>query len=71
LIRKKSRIGLSTDRPIPRDFPRTVGKNIWNRIEKAFFAKKGKKPRLRLVGDINRTLEKIPKLADVSDHEAP
>lgn len=58
LIRKKSRIGLSTDRPIPREFPKTVGKNTWNRIEKTFFVKKEKKVRLRSIGDIYRSLEK-------------
>ncbi|MFH1243275.1 MAG: 2Fe-2S iron-sulfur cluster-binding protein, partial [Pseudomonadota bacterium] len=58
LISKNSKFGLSADSPIPRDFPRTVGKSVWNRIEKTFFVKKGKKVRLRSIGDIYRTLKK-------------
>lgn len=59
LIQKHGGTELAPDRPIPNDFAKTVGKDIWDKIEKAFFKQKEKKKKVKLhdIEDIFATSE--------------
>lgn len=48
-IHKGLKTPLSLDKPIPNDFARIIGKNLWSKIDKAFFMGKMKK-KIRLHG---------------------
>ena len=48
-IHKGLETPLSLDKPIPNDFARIIGKNLWSKIDKAFFIGKIKK-KIRLYG---------------------
>jgi len=48
LVRQETKTDLPLDTPIPKDFAKTVSKDIWKKIHKTFFIKKRKKKRVKL-----------------------
>jgi ribosomal protein L18E len=48
LVRKETGTDLPLDKPIPKDFAKTVSKDIWKKIHKMFFIKKRKKKQVKL-----------------------
>lgn len=48
LVRKETETDLPLDKPIPKDFAKTVSKDIWKKIHKMFFIKKRKKKQVKL-----------------------
>ncbi len=48
LIRKEGETDLPTDKPLPKDFAKTMGQGTWQKIHKTFFVKKQKKKRIKL-----------------------
>ena len=43
LLNKGTQMDLSPEKPIPSDFARIINRDIWNKIQRTFFAKKKKK----------------------------
>jgi len=61
LIHKKTGAQLSTNRPLPQDFSRSLEKGIWNKIEKVFFMRKGKKAKISEIDAALTSSKRSPK----------
>ena len=61
-IREETEMALPPDGSIPPDFSRTLKKDIWNKIDKAFFMlRKKRKVELHSVGHTDSNSKKVPK----------